>query len=157
MKYNPLNDGIDHINIYSKAKTQLGKCLSNFDLCWLVTEDGPFNSLEGYWYWLIVPEDGPEREILRDLWGFDAKKHGQMLTGGDWPAPLHLKGFKDKIKRAMRNKIDQNPVIKEMLIKSELPFTHYYVFNNKCFKAKGCKWILDEWEKIRKELKHESL
>lgn len=154
MKYNPLEDGVTHINIYSKAKTQLGKCLSNFELCYLNTEDGPFNSIEAYWYWLLLDgQDCPEREILRDLWGYDAKKHGQTLVNGDWPAPVNLNSFKDKIKRSMRNKIDQNDVIKDMFLKSELPFTHYYVFGNKVINAKGCGWIIKEWEKIREEMK----
>jgi hypothetical protein len=157
MKYAPLTDGTDHINIYSAGKTLLGKALSNFAFCTLVVpEDGAFNSIEGYWYFLLTPEDRQGREKLRDLWGFEAKKHGQNLVGGDWPAPKDLNQFKVKIKLSMKCKIDQNPVIKEMLIKSELPFTHYYVFDGKCIRAKGCKWIIDEWERIRKELKNES-
>lgn len=156
MKISHLNDGVDHINIYSSGKTQLGKCLSNFFFApFVVEEDGCFSSIEGYWFWLLVPEGAPERENLRDLYGFNAKKLGQSLAGGDWPRPLKLNEFKAKIKRSMRCKIEQNEVIKEMLIKSELPFYHYYVFNGKIIKPKGCKWICDEWENIRKELKNE--
>lgn len=30
MNFKPEMDGIDHINVYSKGKTELGKLLSNF-------------------------------------------------------------------------------------------------------------------------------
>ncbi len=154
MKYTPLTDGADHINIYSNAKTQLGKLLSNFTFCTLVTEeDGAFSSIEGYWYWLLAPINNFDREKLRDLYGFEAKKVGQNLIGGDWPKAQDLNLFKTKIKQSMKLKLEQNPVIKEMFIKSELPFTHYYVFDNRIVKAKGCKWILEEWERLRKEMK----
>ena len=45
---NPQNDGVDHINIYSKGLTELGRFLSNFEHILITTEDGDFNSIEGY-------------------------------------------------------------------------------------------------------------
>lgn len=46
-KYTATTDGIDHINIYSKGKTTLGRMLSNF-ACTPFThpEDGKFASIE---------------------------------------------------------------------------------------------------------------
>ena len=49
--FTPSTDGIDHINIYSKGKTSLGRWLSNFAKSPIETEDGHFDSIEGYWYW----------------------------------------------------------------------------------------------------------
>lgn len=154
MKISHLNDGVDHINIYSAGKTQLGKCLSNFTFCNLPTEDGYFCSVEGYWFWLIAGENCSQREILRELYGIEARKKGKELCQSDeWPSPLKLHEFKNKILKSFRIKIDYNPIIKEMFIKSELPFTHYYNFNGKVIIPKKCKWMIQGWENIRKELK----
>ena len=48
----PQNDGITHINVYSKGKTTLGRWLTNFAHTPIDTIDGHFESIEGYWYWL---------------------------------------------------------------------------------------------------------
>jgi hypothetical protein len=47
--YKSKDDGITHINIYSKGKTELGRWLSNFTYHPIETEDGKFDSVEGYW------------------------------------------------------------------------------------------------------------
>ena len=46
----PAEDGITHVNVYSRGLTTLGRWLSNFAHCPIETEDGPFASIEGYWY-----------------------------------------------------------------------------------------------------------
>lgn len=70
---NPENDGIDHINIYSKGKTDLGRFLSNFAHTPISSSQfGNFESIEGLWYWL-----GTRNEKLRNLHGFLAKKIGR--------------------------------------------------------------------------------
>ena len=51
-KFNPMQDGITHINIYTQGKTQLGRALSNlFDCEFTVPGYGDFKSLEGFWYY----------------------------------------------------------------------------------------------------------
>ena len=51
MIINPDNDGIDHINTYSKGKTELGKLLTNFAHTPFVhPKYGEFQSVEGFWY-----------------------------------------------------------------------------------------------------------
>lgn len=52
MKLNPNKDGIDHINVYSGSRTELGKMLSNFYHFEIETKDGKFQSVEAYWFWL---------------------------------------------------------------------------------------------------------
>lgn len=74
----PTQDGINHINIYIQGKTSIGKILSNFYHYNIITKDGNFNSIEGYWYWLGI-EDCKEKEILRNLYGYTAKKTGNEL------------------------------------------------------------------------------
>lgn len=134
----PENDGIDHINVYSKGKTELGRFLSNFTYCKINTEDGNFNSIEGYWYWLGTND--PKREILRGLYGFQAKKVGRELKSKDWQ---ESEQFKQKILKAIQIKINNNPKYKEILKNNTLPLTHYYVFNDTIIRVPQGQWILD--------------
>ncbi len=79
-------DGITHINIYSKGKTELGRLMSNFALSpFSVPQHGEFKSIEGYWYWLSTGD-----ESLRDLYGYEAKKAGRKLRGDDWSPDTNL-------------------------------------------------------------------
>lgn len=131
---NPENDGVTHINIYSKGKTELGRWLSNFTYAPIETEDGPFNSIEGYWYWLSCHND-----ILRTLSGFSAKQTGRRLGGKDW---VHTDAFRTKIKRAISIKIKSYPEKLVALKQTSLPLTHYYVFNGEVNIPKNCYWII---------------
>lgn len=148
--FQPENDGIDHINAYSKGKTELGRLLSNFaNTPFVLPEDGRFESIEGYWYWLL--SNSPDREELRSLYGFEAKKRGQELIN-----PIFIEkddDFKEKINKALIAKIDQNEDIKNALIDSELPFDHYYVYSDKMVRTKY-DWIIKSLEKIRLGLKY---
>lgn len=145
---NPADDGVTHINIYSKGNTTLGRTLSNFAKTPFHCEDGHFESIEGYWYWLSCKNDE-----LRKLYGYLAKKRGRELRGTDWPSDV---GFKVKILNALQYKLDQNIFIQDLLKKSELPFEHYYVFGDKIYDERSRNlWIIDFWETKRKELKDE--
>ena len=65
-------DGVHHINVYSKGKTEIGRWLSNFSYSPIQTKNGNFESIEGYWYWITTLNDR-----LRELHGFPAKKLGK--------------------------------------------------------------------------------
>lgn len=54
----PATDGINHINIYSKGVSSVGRALSNFHTPSepYVTLHGSFASLEGYYHWLRVAD-----------------------------------------------------------------------------------------------------
>ena len=44
-------DGMTHINVYSKGKTEIGRWLSNFAYSPIdLGNEGYFSSIEGYWY-----------------------------------------------------------------------------------------------------------
>lgn len=141
----PEKDGIDHINIYSKGKTELGRFLTNFaHTPFEHPIDGKFESIEGYWYWLTCQNDA-----LRKVYGFQAKKLGRDLGGKDWVEdPM----FEYKIKTAILAKLDANPDIVLDLIDSDLPFKHYYVFGGKVVEPKEGKWILEFFERLRSEV-----
>ena len=136
--WNPEDDGIDHINVYSKGRTELGKFLSNFAYSVINTDDGLFWSVEGYWYWLGT--DNPEREKLRKLAGFQAKQFGRKLRAKDWQS---TEEFKNKILKAIKIKIENYPQYKKLLINNILPLAHYYVYGDKIVNVPAAQWILD--------------
>lgn len=152
MTFIPQEDGITHINVYSKGRTALGLFLSNFTTFPLETEDGNFESVEGYWYWLSVSPDEPRRDELRRLSGFDAKKLGRELRGKTidiWETPE----FQEKIKKAIRYKVFTSS-FRSVFAVSTLPLTHYYVFADGKVHMAGGKWIIDYLEQLRTELKN---
>lgn len=134
-------DGITHINIYSAGKTVLGKFLSNFTYSPITTDDdGHFDSVEGYWYWLSNRND-----VMHAVHGYNAKKIGKS-----YPRIVQLteEEFQKKIISACWIKIHSNPHMLSLFKDSTLPFAHYYVFNG-FVKDAGYKWITDMWELFR--------
>ena len=144
--YTSPDDGKTHINVYSKAKTYLGRLLSNWADTPFECEDGRFRSIEGYWYWL-----GSKDDRLRDVWGFPAKRLGREVGASDW---IDTEEFKGKIKRAIRAKINQHKEIRKLLEESTLPLVHYYDYKGKIVRVPQGDWIMEELELIRQELKH---
>lgn len=139
----PERDGIDHINIYSKGKTELGRALSNFARQPFVhPRFGEFVSVEGLWYYLLASNAGPLKEKLRSMAGFEAKTYGRNLVGKDWD---NSEWFKYIIIEALEIKANI-PEIKEMLDANRLPFMHYYVYQGKVATVSQDRWILDFWE-----------
>lgn len=136
MSINPQEDGITHTNIYSKGKTEIGRFLSNFTEFNFDCEDGNFNSIEGYWYWLSTKDDR-----LRKLSGWKAKHLGRELRGDDWN---NSEEFKIKIKAAIKIKLDY---ANKELSTIVLPIKHYYVFykdgKNIIVEPNDGKWIID--------------
>lgn len=129
----PNKDGIDHINVYSKGKTDLGRWLSNFCFSKIyIPHHGTFNSVEGYWYWLSTRDDR-----LRGLSGFQAKKLGKELPA---VTTLSQELFEFYIKMAIHHKINKHPHFRERFMYNNLPFEHYYVYGDKVVDA-GYKWI----------------
>lgn len=142
----PIQDGITHINIYSQGKTQLGRMLSNFYHYKVKTEDGNFESVEGYWYWLGI-EDCEEKEVLRNLHGYNAKKSGNELKKKY--KQRNDENFERKILKAIWNK-----VIKHIKLfknnNANLPFEHYYNFSGKVVDVKDkYLWLIEGIDKMR--------
>lgn len=149
MPLNPNDDGVTHINVYSKGKTQLGRFLSNFfaygDGTKFETEDGPFLTIEGYWYWL-----GCKDERLRDTLGFESKRLGRSLGVNDW---LDDAQFKRKILFAITCKVLNDPVMSWQLKESTLPLVHYYEYGGNAVEVRQADWIMAYLEHLRNELK----
>lgn len=143
-KIDPRFDGVDHLNIYSKASTWLGRELSNFSKYKLTLPEGEFESVEGYWFYLSNPD-----ERLKSLSGYQAKKLGESLTR---TSTLSEEEFRDKIKNAIDYKLFNNPILLQGLKKCKLPLEHYYYYgtidNPKIIDA-GYKWILEFLEEYK--------
>lgn len=140
-------DGVDHINIHSMGKTELGKLLSHFaHTPFTHPYFGPFYSMEGLWYFA---RSGFVENRLRYLSGFRAKQVGKEL-------PYHwYKDFKEDIIAANYQKIIQHERIRDLMIESELPFDHYYTFgpNSVHVTPKSTDWLVEGFEAIRMALK----
>ena len=149
--HHPIEDGITHLNVYSKGKTALGRFLSNFTLFPQDLPEGRFNSIEGYWYYLQAP-DSPQREKLQTLHGFEAKKWGRSLISLVKDLQTHHNvNFQTKILMAIKDKILSGPLLDEFKM-SSLPFAHYYVMSGKVITTTNSNFILDFLTKLRKEL-----
>lgn len=143
MTYNPTEDGYGHINVYSKGRTEIGRLLSNFAKTPFVhPEDGEFDSVEGYWYWL-----GSRDNVLRRLSGSGAKVYGRRVQSSECLLPFEE--FKRKVILALDAKLDQNPKILELLKKTNADLVHYYVFNGAVVEPAEHKWIIQHLEMRR--------
>lgn len=149
----PYEDGISHINIYSRAATKLGKQLTNFAYSpFTHPEFGLFNSVEGFWYWLST---GCKHEKLRSLHGYDAKKFGSKLER------VPREDFNERIKEAIKIKIESDPELFFSFIDSNLPFCHYYYWKPKdtssnlpkVLEPQSVKWLTDYFLELRAQMK----
>lgn len=133
--WNPEEDGITHLNIYSKGKTELGRWLTNFAYSPIITEDGHFASIEGYWYWL-----GCGNDKLRKLYGYLAKKVGRESGSKVY---IEDEEFKRKIKSAILIKLCTYPDKLQELYETDLQLAHYYNYGGKIIEPKNAKWITE--------------
>ena len=116
----PQREGIDHINIYSKSRTELGRLTSNFTHSPFVHPDlGDFASMEGFWFYVGT---GFKHEELRKLHGYEAKKLGGSLE------KVLIPDFEDWIYSGLEAKVECNDRLRELLSKNHLPFRHYYSY-----------------------------
>lgn len=143
-RLHPENDGVTHINIYSKGETSLGRFLSNFAHSPTVIEGIEFASIEAYWYWLGT---GRKHDILITLHGWQAKSVGKTFE------KVPIDNFNDLICEALRCKLRQHKHIRDALKESSLPLAHYYYFGTrldpKIVYLPQYQWIVDEFERLR--------
>lgn len=124
LAYRTEDDGVTHINAYSQSRSPLGRQLSNFAASPFECEDGSFQSIEGYWYWLGVGEEETKRDVLRTLVGFKAKQVGRDLQR---VFERHEPRFEEKIRAALTAKFSTHAESREALVATHpLPVVHYY-------------------------------
>ncbi|QFG06627.1 hypothetical protein HWC59_gp04 [Proteus phage Myduc] len=152
-KFIPANDGKDHINIYTKGKTELGRMLSNlYDCKFEVPGYGRFNSLEGFWYYYLT---GCRFEELKGMGGFKAKSFGRTKCQYriDDEEIGVVGEHREVILEAIRCKLRQNRNILKLLTESTLPLSHYYAKPNREFSTHyniaKFVWQVEEFERLR--------
>lgn len=136
-------DGISHININTGSTTELGKGLAHFAYApFQHPYYGPFNSMEGLWYYLksVTTDDH-----LRVLHGHAAKSYGRKL-------PMQLvDNFCPIIIAANFYKLEQNPALLALFMACDLPFDHYYLWGpgNVLIRPAGMEWLVQGFHDIR--------
>ena len=143
-----VDDGITHINIYSRGKTSLGRMLSHFQhMPFVHPAYGPFYSLEGFWFYM---RSGMRHDELRYVSGFKAKTMGKQFPLVTNPH------FREDIVAANYEKIKQNSQLYNAVRDSTLPFDHYYIFGPQSIlvNAKVSSWLVDAFEDIRQSIKN---
>ena len=146
MDLNPKEDGITHINAWSRGKTELGQLLSNFaHTPFQHPVHGYFASVEAFWYWAA---SGRSHNELRRLYGASAKSVGSKLES----IPMPEEEFHEMIREAFRLKLAQNDRLRNLLISSTLPIEHYFVYGGGgevVIKKDKHRWQTDYWQELR--------
>jgi hypothetical protein len=137
-------DGVTHININRLSTSELGAALAHFTYApFRHPYFGPFNSMEGFWYFIKALRPSDE---LRVLSGHRAKEFGKALPAG------RRANFKQIIVEANYYKVVQNDNIKALMMESELPFDHYYLYGEGpiLIRPTGFEWLVEGFEEIRR-------
>jgi len=133
-------DGVTHINVYSKAKTEIGRWLSNFAYSPFNIDGHTFLGVEGYWYYLTTGDIS-----LKNHYGYKAKEEGRKR---EKTAEID----EDKIRQALDIKLKTYPDKMREFAETSLPLTHYYEYGGKRVDAEYF-WIIEHLELRRKQLK----
>lgn len=144
----PEDDGITHINVYSKGKTKLGRFLSNFTLCPVKIEGlGKFASIEGLWHYMSSQTGDV---AYRSLYGSEAKTFKSKLPKQDSLKVDDLE-FKKIIKTAIMQKLLSNKDFRVELFTNPLPLFHYYTDPTKEVVVDPIKhvWVIEFIESLR--------
>lgn len=161
----PYEDGITHINVYTKGKTELGKMLSNMykspTRINFENENLIFNTIEGFWYFLIVYYGSGLKDYrFLEFNGFKSKEEGRIKIKELNINSSEIKEeeyFKEEIIKALKEKVKQNKKILTEISYSNLIFKHYYFYgkeeNAKVIEKNEYNWIIDVFEEIRKKMK----
>lgn len=160
--YHTEDDGVTHINVYSGAKTELGRFWSNFSCTNTQTPHGWFSSLEGYYHYLKiirslaqvpdVPSDlniSTELEKLKKLSGKPAQQAGRELRKkmagfGIYTIDVPDDWFNTNFKEALVNKLNYNNEMRDKTLSNELPYLHYYVMGKNVYYKPHFSWLTEQ-------------
>jgi hypothetical protein len=152
-------DGLNHVNVYSKGNTVLGRLLSNFAETQVVLGINTFASVESWWYWIKMNNinaasmfplftDEQMAEVMT-IPGNGAKSYFRKLYKDD---SASFSPNKEQFKEICRAKLEQHPNVTELLLKNDLPLRHYYVMFEKVIEIGDYLWTLDVWNELKEEL-----
>lgn len=144
---NWVGDGVDHINIWEKANTELGRFLahgSNNDFNH--SQLGRFNNMEALWHYVQSAE---RDDRIRNMRGRYLKNFSKQLT------PMRVSNFKAIIMDSNYQRIQQYRPMVELMIATDLPFDCYYINNDSKLRIRPVffKWLILGFEEIRHAIK----
>ena len=140
-------DGVTHINIYSKGANWLGKFLSHRTLCELNMSEGRFLCLAAYWYHLTCKEDSR----LNRVHDWETELLATQLSPLPKKQQLPAAELQAKIKKALDQKLKWSEYWKEEFTESTLPFLYYHLDaeGNVVDESRKYRWLLNHLEARR--------
>jgi predicted NAD-dependent protein-ADP-ribosyltransferase YbiA (DUF1768 family) len=149
--FTPATDGVDHVNVYSRGKTEAGRLLSNFAHTPFTLHGVRFASVEGF-YMSMLQDGEAEWAHVASLFGREAKKWGKksgkrpgdlVRTWDGRQVPLEGDEFEQEVALALRAKAAQNLEVRAALrATGELPLTHDYVMWGRPIAPRGDRGTL---------------
>lgn len=144
-------DGVDHINIWRRGETELGRFLAlDSDLAVNHKYFGRFGSVETFWYYIQSRE---RDDRIRSMYGKTLKNFIRKLTREQ------ITNFRAMIADTMYQRVLQYPPLFHELKQSTLPFDYYYIDKRSeagvPIRPNFFKWVLSAMEEIRRAIKEE--
>ena len=135
--FDPNLDGINHINVYSRGKTEIGRFLSNmahtpFEYQRFESQRFDLKNVESFWYYAKLEWTcDPRLENIFEKNAFEAKKLGKLIEKDHEREFEHIvwdeQEFRRSILDCIRVKIESYPEMKDSILENDLPLNHYYV------------------------------
>lgn len=145
---NLVKDGVDHINVWDAAETELGKLLcNNSPLSFVHNVLGKFYSIESFWHYIQSVE---RDDSIRTMYGPALKSFSRRSQS------QQVKNFRAVIIDAAYQRIKQYPALAEAMAESTLKFECYYIDRNAGglrVRPNFFKWLILGFEEIRLALK----
>lgn len=160
---NPQEDGITHINIYTKSNCKLGKMLSNMYQSPFNFQGINFNSIEQAWHYFKFKDNDVQKanHILSLNSSFECLKYAKANKTIESTKIALSDSFKELMCSLIRSKIMNDNTLKLMLRNSFLPLEHYYAYGTDNPKVHDQKdkylWMIESIEHTRYELQEDYL
>lgn len=140
-RVSPSLDGIDHINIHSNGRSELGRLLCDqAQTPFTHPRYGKFESLEGYRHWCRT---GKQHHILKELWGVAVGHRSRKYK------EQRSDNYANEIVEGIHCKVMQTPDLYELLMGSVLPLECYFVFDTSLRPHRHGPALIKELIKIR--------
>lgn len=157
--FNPIEDGVTHVNVYSKSRCLLGRLLSNFAHTPFEINGLRFESVESWWYVTKMQNINADAlfpiftveniEEVRTSIGKEAKKKFRALYKED---SKQFSPTPEEVKSVYLHKAKAHQELSKLLLENTLPFAHYYMMFDKKVNADEHLWTAELWNEVKEEL-----
>jgi hypothetical protein len=138
-------DGITHINIHSKANTELGRMLSTYSTYTIQhPKYGLVHTIEGLWCFL---RSGERLEWCLTCPNGEKLNRSKIMEH----ETMSKEEFQNEIRMAIKLKIDTYKQIKTKLLDSKLPLTMYFINSRGKLRTPPIEWIVAYMSELRTE------